>query len=59
MLQTLHNKGYLGKYEQKHGKENIYYLTPMCNELNKKFEPKKTYDQYVTDFIANALYENL
>ncbi len=59
MLQTLHNKGYLGKYEQKYDKENIYYLTPMCNELNKKFEPKKTYNQYVTDFIANVGYENL
>lgn len=59
MLQTLHNKGYLGKYEQKHDKENIYYLTPMCNDLNKKFEPKMTYDEYVTNFIANVGYENL
>ena len=59
MLQTLYNKGYLGKYDQKYGKENIYYLTPLCNDLNKKFEPKKSYDEYVTEFIQNVGYENL
>lgn len=58
LLQSLHNKGYLGKYEVKQGKENLYYLTPLCETLTTKFKPKKSYDRYVTDYFANAGYEN-
>ena len=58
LLQSLHNKGYLGKYEYKQGKENLYYLTPLCETLTTKFKPKKSYDRYVTDYFANAGYEN-
>lgn len=58
LLQTLYNKGYLGKYELKQGKENLYYLTPMCNNLISDFKLKKSYDRYVTDYFANAGYEN-
>ena len=59
LLQSLYKKGYLGKYEYKHNKENIYYLTPLCESILTKFKPKKSYDQYVTDYIANVGYENL
>ena len=58
LLQSLHNKGYLGKYEYKQGKENLYYLTPLCETLTSKFAPKKSYDIYVLDYFANAGYEN-
>lgn len=58
LLQSLHNKGYLGKYEYKQGKENLYYLTPLCETLTSKFAPKKSYDQYVYDYFLNAGYEN-
>ena len=58
LLQSLHNKGYLGKYEYKQGKENLYYLTPLCETLTSKFAPKKSYNQYVSDYFANAGYEN-
>lgn len=58
LLQTLYNKGYLGKYEYKHNKENLYYLTPMCNNLTSDFELKKSYDQYVFDYFTNAGYDN-
>jgi len=58
LLQTLHNKGYLGKYEYKHNKENLYYLTPLCNNLTSDFELKKSYDRYVTDYFADTGYEN-
>ena len=56
LLQTLYNKGYLGKYEYKHNKENLYYLTPKCNNLKDKtdFKPKKSYNRYVTDYFMNA-----
>ena len=52
----LYNKGYLGKYEYKHNKENLYYLTPKCNNLKDKtdFKPKKSYNRYVTDYFMNA-----
>ena len=58
LLQSLHNKGYLGKYEYKQGKENLYYLTPLCETLTSKFAPKKSYNQYVNDYFLNAGYEN-
>ena len=58
LLQTLYNKGYLGKYEYKHNKENLYYLTPLCDNLTTDFELKKSYDRYVSDYFANAGYEN-
>ena len=58
LLQTLYSKGYLGKYEEKHGKDNLYYLTPMCNNLTSDFELKKSYDRYVTDFLLNTGLEN-
>ena len=58
LLQSLHNKGYLGKYEYKEGKENLYYLTPLCETLTSKFAPKKSYNQYVNDYFLNAGYEN-
>lgn len=58
LLQTLHNKGYLGKYELKYGKENLYYLTPLCETLTSNFETKKNYDEYVNEYFANAGYEN-
>ena len=58
LLQSLHNKGYLGKYELKQGKENLYYLTPLCDTLTTKFAPKKSYNQYVNDYFLNAGYEN-
>ena len=54
LLQTLHNKGYLGKYELKHSKENLYYLTPKCENLTTDFKLKKSYDRYVTDYYLNA-----
>ena len=59
LLQSLYRKGYLGKYEYKHSKENLYYLTPLCESILTKFEPKKTYDEYVTDYITNVGYDNL
>ena len=58
LLQTLHNKGYLGKYEYKQGKSNLYYLTPMCDNLTSKFKLNKSYDRYVEDYFANTGYEN-
>ena len=58
LLQTLYNKGYLGKYEYKHNKENLYYLTPMCDNLTSDFELKKSYDDYVTEYFANTGYTN-
>lgn len=58
LLQTLHNKGYLGKYDEKKGNENLYYLTPMCNNLTNKFKPKKSYDRYVTDYFLNTGLDN-
>ena len=58
LLQTLYNKGYIGKYEYKQGKENLYYLTPLCNNLTNDFELKKSYDRYVTDYFANTGYGN-
>ena len=54
LLQTLYNKGYLGKYELKQGKENLYYLTPMCNNLTSDFKLEKSFDRYVTDYFAEA-----
>ena len=56
LLQTLYNKGYLGKYEYKHNKENLYYLTPKCNNIQDKtdFKLNKSYDRYVTDYFMNA-----
>ena len=54
LLQSLHNKGYLGKYEIKQGKENLYYLTPKCENLTTDFELKKSYDRYVTDYYAEG-----
>lgn len=54
LLQTLHNKGYLGKYEYKHGKENLYYLTPKCKNLTTDFKLKKSYHNYVTEYFLNA-----
>ena len=58
LLNTLYNKGYLGKYDYKHGKENLYYLTPLCDEILTKFEPAKTFGEYTGEFIANTGYEN-
>ena len=58
LLQTLYNKGYLGKYEYKIDKENLYYLTPLCLSLETKFNPKKSYDEYVNEYFINAGYEN-
>ena len=58
LLNSLYNKGYLGKYEYKHGKENLYYLTPLCEDILTKFEPAKTFDDYAGEFIANTGYEN-
>lgn len=54
LLQTLYNKGYLGKYDEKHGKENLYYLTPMCENLTSDFELKRDYDRCVADYFAEA-----
>lgn len=56
LLQTLYNKGYLGKYEYKHNKENLYYLTPKCNNLKDKtdFKLKKDYNLYVNEYYLNA-----
>ena len=59
LLQSLYKKGYLCKYEFKHSKENLYYLSPLCESILTKFEPKKTYDEYVTNYIANVGYDNL
>ena len=56
LLQSLHNKGYVGKYEIKQGKENLYYLTPMCNNLTTKFELVKSYDDYVMEYFTNVGY---
>lgn len=56
LLQSLHNKGYIGKYEIKQGKENLYYLTPMCNNLTAKFELKKSYNDYVMEYFTNVGY---
>ena len=58
LLHTLHNKGYLGKYEYKHNRENLYYLTPMCNNLENEFEPNKSYDEYVSEYFANTGINN-
>ena len=58
LLHSLYNKGYLGKYEYKHGNENLYYLTPKCETILTKFEPAKTFDDYATDFIQNTDYGN-
>lgn len=58
LLQTLYNKGYLGKYEYKQGRENLYYLTPMCNNLTSDFKPKKSYNRYVSEYFANTGYED-
>ena len=59
LLQSLYNKGYLGKYEYKHNGENLYYLTPMCNNLTSDFELKKSYDRYITEYFENTgSYEN-
>lgn len=58
LLQILYNKGYLGKYEFKAGKENLYYLTPRCNEIIGKFEPQKSFNDYAEEYIFNTgLYE--
>ena len=54
LLQTLHNKGYLGKYEYKHNRENLYYLTPMCNNLENEFKLNKSYNDYVSDYFTNT-----
>ena len=58
LLQTLYHKGYLGKYEEKQGKENLYYLTPECNNLTSDFKLKKSYDRYVTDYFMNTGINN-
>lgn len=58
LLQTLYKKGYLGKYEYKQGKENLYYLTPMADNLTSDFKLKKSYDRYVSDYFADADYDN-
>ena len=58
LLNSLYNKGYLGKYEHKQDKENLYYLTPLCETLTSKFEAVKSFDDYATEFITNAGYEN-
>lgn len=57
LLQSLYDKGYLGKYEYKHGKENLYYLTPLCETILTKFETDKSFDDYATDFITNTGYD--
>ena len=54
LLQTLHKKGYIGKYEDKHKKENIYFLTPLCEQITSKFETSKSFDDYAVDYITNT-----
>lgn len=54
LLQTLHKKGYIGKYEDKHKKENIYYLTPLCETITSKFETDKSFDDYAIEYINNT-----
>ena len=54
LLQMLHKKGYIGKYEHKQGKENLYYLNPLCMELTKKFETDKSFDDYAVEYINNT-----
>ena len=46
LLNSLYDKGYLGKYEQKLGKENLYYLTDKCKKISSEFEPTKSFDEY-------------
>lgn len=41
LLNTLYEKGYLCKYEEKHGRENIYYLSEKCENLTVKYDLKK------------------
>lgn len=38
LLQNLESKGYIGKYDYKDNRtsENLYYLTPMCEELSSQ-----------------------
>ena len=54
LLQTLHKKGYIGKYEDKLGKENIYYLTPKCKTIDTKFKTDKSFKEYADQFLRDT-----
>lgn len=58
LLQSLYKKGYIGKYEDKAGKENIYYLTPKY-ENTEDFRPQKTFEEYANQFIENTDCEDI
>ena len=50
LLNSLYEKGYLGKYEQKLGKENLYYLTPNCEKISSEFKAEKSFEDYWTSY---------
>lgn len=54
LLNSLMNKGYLGKYQYKIDGENLYYLTSMCDDIMTQFKPLKTFKQYWNEFSTNA-----
>ena len=58
LLQTLHKKGYIGKYEDKQGKENIYYLKPKYEETTE-FKAEKSFEEYAKEFIENTHCEDM
>ena len=46
LLNSLYDKGYLGKYEYKLGNENLYYLTHNCEDISSEFEARMTFNDY-------------
>lgn len=55
LLNTLYNKGYLGKCEYKYGKENIYFLTSKCAKLTNKFDPESVDEwESITNYIKKS-----
>ena len=54
LLNTLYNKGYLGKYEYQFNGKNLYYLTPKCEDILIEFKPNKSFEDYWKSFKKQA-----
>lgn len=59
LLYTLQKKGYIGKYEHKHSRHNLYYLRERCLDLQEEFKPDKPFKEYLTNFLREIGYKLL
>lgn len=54
LFYQLQKKGYIAKYEHKQGRENLYYLTDKCSQIEKEIEPEKDFNTYLKDYIEKT-----